>query len=408
VITADGSCIVSKEWPVYIAEFYGGQHVANMAFGVTVNDRDIACGDLAITRSLIAMQHASQTDSSGKKGGLASGVVEKDEMGYTGIQLFAIQMAPRFTYTAQVNDGPCTALFGKARPIDGLKMSFTTDAAGAAKDQEAWIPSIYGAETQSLTVMDCLAEDGVSPDSTGQCTGGTPVIMCYDLEIMIGYGKTSDEEAGTSNADTFGPGDAAAGTGGNTEARTSNESNETADGGMEGKMLGLTGSAGCGPWAGRYDSGMGKGPKGAKGSKHGIFGDFEDRDIDGSARCCLASTFRRTSTGSAKKGKSAAFKMERFETVGAADYAGLGLAISGGVVLIIAAAMNLHRRGSQEKEPAVHDATPGTTSVSNSVYHLEPKDDYTERTPMLKGEKGSMTEARERMPIRGLLAQPVK
>jgi len=161
-------------------------------------------------------------------------------------------------------------------------------------------------------------------------------------------------------------------------------------------------------WAGRYHSALGKGPKGGKGSKHGFFGDFEDRNVDGTARCCLASTFRRTSAGNAKHGKSAAFKMERTDAVGAADYAGLGLAIAGGVVLVIAAAMNLHRRWSPHKEHTAHAVTQSPTTVSNSVFHLEPKVDHTESTPILKGEKGSMTEARERMPIRGLLAQPVK
>lgn len=170
--------------------------MANLAFGVTNGDEDVACGNLKINRNNIAIYDTALRDSSGKKGMLVSGVVHRDEMGYTGIKLFAIQMAPSFTYTAYVADKPCNSKLGRPEQIVGdLALQFTTDRNGIARNKEVWMKSIAAPVTQALVIADCLAADGTSPDSSGECKGGQPRIMCYNLEIVDLQGMHGKDEA---------------------------------------------------------------------------------------------------------------------------------------------------------------------------------------------------------------------
>ena len=198
----------------------------------------------------------NSADSSGNKGEVALGGLQKDELGYTHVSFVAFSLTPSFTYGARIEDGPCDATFSNS-PVAGLSTTFTTSDSGVSSEVSFFTDSIVSPGAESLVITDCLAAGG-GPDASGGCNGGQPTVICYDLDVV------------------------------NPEARTGGPEE------IQESERAPSSPSSCDAWGQLYD-----GPESSKKyskdakkmGKYFSFGDFENRNVNGVERCCMSTQF---------------------------------------------------------------------------------------------------------------------
>lgn len=312
-----------------------------MSLFFSIGNSIFACANFDEARSLAVTDSSdprNAADSQGNVPAAVLGEIEKDELGYTHVELELEDMTPFGAYSLQVVDAPCSTLNDEFAAGEALMShSFTANDDGTA-DVAFHSAEIASASTQAIVLVE-----------------GSTVIKCFALEV--------------------------------------------AQFSLQARLAAQTASDGCAAWADFYtvDEARGKGKGKGKGKKKGdtaalmalssvmrkgkkkkgktddLESAFQSVDIDGTARCCIrpeavdsASSCIGVNGKAGKcKGRQGAGLFAVSESRRAQT--GLGAGIVGAVILAAGVAMHIRRRSKAQ------DMAPNTET------------DLTEKTPLTMG-----------------------
>jgi hypothetical protein len=275
-----------------------------------------ACANFDATRSLAVTDSSdprNQADSGGNVPAVVVGEIEKDELGYTHVEITFEDLSSAGSYTADVVSAPCSTLndiFSSGASV--MSHAFTANSDGTA-DVEFVSNAIETAATQSIVL-----------------TEGGSVVRCFGLEV--------------------------------------------AQFSLQGRLAAMTTATtdGCSAWADYYTADevatngrkKGKGKSALvqlresakkKGKSKGALdleSAFRSVDIDGTSRCCITPEADIAPTCVGKNGKRGKCTGKQSGLFSATDenrraQTGLGAGIVGAVILAVGVAMHIRRRAKQ-------------------------------------------------------------
>jgi len=307
-VDSGGACAGSFDWNVYIPEVFEGQQLEDMSLYFSHGDNAFGCGNFDADRTLAVIESSdprNQADSGGNVPAVVLGEVDKDELGYTHVDLALDDMTPGMTYTVDVSTAPCSTLNVVFAPGNALLSHSFTAAGDGTAEVDFSSARIESASTLSITLSE-----------------GSSVIRCFSLEtgaisIQARLASSASSDGCSAWSDFY----------------TVDEASNARGGRPKGKKQSALAQLKL------------KGKK--KPSNSGLESDFMSVNIDGQARCCMRPEAQATTLcvgGDAKKGKcrTAAGLFAVSESRKAQT--GLGAGIAGAIILMIGVALHVRRR----------------------------------------------------------------
>lgn len=325
-------CEGTYTWDVYIPPIEGDQNVEDTSLVIGVAGSELfACANFDTKRDLVP---STATTVGGPT--LVSGHLEKDELGYTHLDLSVDTSDANADYGFFVSQSPCTTTtnaFAEHVAIGVLSGTSTADSAGILSI-EHYAPNVIGAATMSVVL-----------------TSSSTFVTCFDLETFVFPGTSRNGQV------------AGGGTNGGT-----NTGGADGYGGSSSDV-----GNGCALWEHYYtsdDDGSGKG-KGKKQKKfkggRDHFDQFASYSINSQARCCLSHSYdvseSQDGTRTTQKGKGKASSLLSMTAGKAtATRTGLWAGLTGVVVLAAGVAMHVHRKRSSSMQQPIPMSTLDETT----------------------------------------------
>jgi len=300
-------CQGNFDWDIYIPPLDGDQNVEDTSLVISMGGAEFACANLDARRTLIPGSNQQDATSAS----LASGLLEKDELGYTHLEMSIDDLVANTEHVAYASASPCSSVansFAAHVQITSLQATESTDGSGSLTI-ETYSDSVVDAYTMSVVIV-----------------SNSDIVGCFDLETFVFPGSGRNGQV----------------------------------------VINPSTSNGCALWEQYYTAdaaeGNGKSKKKSKSSKkhkkqagRDHFDEFESYSVNSQARCCLSHTYDINVDGDGarfaqgkkgkKGGKASRLLGVNIENV-SASRTGVFAGVTGAIVLAVGVAMHVQRRRS--------------------------------------------------------------